>query len=207
MRADAVASTTSHPAFVTTRDRPSCRNGMAGIGHLIWGFGKTEFCPSCQFVAARQRVARCPGPPSRRNRWVRFLDYEIFAHMALPRRSEMCWDEHLTVEWARLEFQTTLAAAQMVERNPRYDGLHVYKIDVAKLMPGDVLLTRNVETSSSKGKLQSSTIMKATLDYGVDYGDSAFNSDASTEASGVNHCTVTVITVAVVIQGARDSGG
>jgi hypothetical protein len=30
LRADAVASTTSHPAFVTTRDRPSCRNGMTG---------------------------------------------------------------------------------------------------------------------------------------------------------------------------------
>src|ERR1700736_7057841 len=28
-RADAAASTTSHPAFVTTRDRPSSRNGMA----------------------------------------------------------------------------------------------------------------------------------------------------------------------------------
>jgi hypothetical protein len=52
-RADAVASTTSHPAFVTTRDRPSCRNGMAGVRPLIWGFGKTEFCPSCQSVAAR----------------------------------------------------------------------------------------------------------------------------------------------------------
>ena len=29
-RADALASTTSHPAFVTTRDRPSCWNGTAG---------------------------------------------------------------------------------------------------------------------------------------------------------------------------------
>ena len=36
-RADAVASTTSHPAFVTTRDRPSCRNGTAGVKPLIWG--------------------------------------------------------------------------------------------------------------------------------------------------------------------------
>jgi hypothetical protein len=31
MRADALASTTSRPAFVTTRDRPSYRNGMAEI--------------------------------------------------------------------------------------------------------------------------------------------------------------------------------
>ena len=30
-RADALASTTSRPAFVTTRDRPSCRNGTAGV--------------------------------------------------------------------------------------------------------------------------------------------------------------------------------
>jgi len=29
IRADALASITSRPAFVTTRDRPSCRNGMA----------------------------------------------------------------------------------------------------------------------------------------------------------------------------------
>jgi hypothetical protein len=50
----------------------------------------------------------------------------------------------------------------MIERNPKYDGLHVYKIDVAELLPGDVLLTRNVETASSKGKLQSNAIMRAT---------------------------------------------
>src|SRR5262245_20654569 len=50
----------------------------------------------------------------------------------------------------------------MVERNPKYDGLHVYKIDIGKLLPGDVLLTRNVETASSKGKLQARAIMKAT---------------------------------------------
>jgi hypothetical protein len=30
-RADALASITSRPAFVTTRDRPSCRNGTAGV--------------------------------------------------------------------------------------------------------------------------------------------------------------------------------
>jgi hypothetical protein len=25
----------------------------------------------------------------------------------------------------------------MIEKNPKYDGLHVYKINVAKLLPGD----------------------------------------------------------------------
>ena len=30
-RADALASTTSRPAFVTTRDRPSCRNRTAAV--------------------------------------------------------------------------------------------------------------------------------------------------------------------------------
>jgi hypothetical protein len=30
-RADALASTTSRPAFVTTRDRPSCRNETAAV--------------------------------------------------------------------------------------------------------------------------------------------------------------------------------
>jgi hypothetical protein len=56
-RADALASTTSHPAFVTTRDRPSCRNGMAGDRPLIWGLGEAKFCPSCQFVAGRRAMA------------------------------------------------------------------------------------------------------------------------------------------------------
>jgi hypothetical protein len=32
-RTDTLASTTSRPAFVTTRDRPSCRNGTAAFGH------------------------------------------------------------------------------------------------------------------------------------------------------------------------------
>jgi hypothetical protein len=32
-RADALASTTSRPAFVTTRDRPSCRNRTPAFGH------------------------------------------------------------------------------------------------------------------------------------------------------------------------------
>ena len=52
---DAAASTASRPAFVTTRDRPSCRNGMAGDRPLIWGFGEAEFCPSCQSVAGDGR--------------------------------------------------------------------------------------------------------------------------------------------------------
>jgi hypothetical protein len=36
LRADAAASTTSHPTFVTTRDRPSCRErtGRAGSADL-----------------------------------------------------------------------------------------------------------------------------------------------------------------------------
>jgi hypothetical protein len=46
MHANALASTTSHPTFVTTRDRPSCRNRTAGIKPLIWGFGKAEICPT-----------------------------------------------------------------------------------------------------------------------------------------------------------------
>ena len=45
-RADAVASTTSHPAFVTTRDRPSCRNGTAGAKPLIWGRREAEILPA-----------------------------------------------------------------------------------------------------------------------------------------------------------------
>ena len=50
----------------------------------------------------------------------------------------------------------------MISRNPKYDGLLVYKIDVAKLMPGDVLLTRNAAATSGKGRLQSSAIMRVT---------------------------------------------
>lgn len=50
----------------------------------------------------------------------------------------------------------------MADRNPKYDGLQVFKIDVAKLRSGDVLLTRNVETTSSKGRLKADVIMKAT---------------------------------------------
>src|SRR5882724_943462 len=53
---NAAASTTSHPAFVTTRDRPSCRNRTAGVKPLIWGFGEAEVCPSCQSVATRRAI-------------------------------------------------------------------------------------------------------------------------------------------------------
>lgn len=50
----------------------------------------------------------------------------------------------------------------MVDKNPKYNGLHVFKINVAKLNAGDVLLTRNVEATTYKAALQSSAIMKAT---------------------------------------------
>src|SRR4051812_43394339 len=50
----------------------------------------------------------------------------------------------------------------MIERNPRYDGLYVHKIDLKKLRPGDVLLTKNVETISPQGKIQASLIAKVT---------------------------------------------
>jgi hypothetical protein len=43
MRADALASITSHPAFVTTRDRPSCRNGMAWILKMFLSAGETNY--------------------------------------------------------------------------------------------------------------------------------------------------------------------
>jgi hypothetical protein len=51
----------------------------------------------------------------------------------------------------------------MIDRNPKYDGRHVYVVDLSKLMPGDVLLTRNAETTSSREKLQSTVISKATV--------------------------------------------
>jgi hypothetical protein len=54
IRADALASTTSHPAFVTTRDRPSCRNGTAAVKPLIWAFGEAKYCPSCHLAATRR---------------------------------------------------------------------------------------------------------------------------------------------------------
>ena len=57
-RTDAVASTTSHPAFVTTRDRPSCRNGTAGVRPLIWGLCEAQCCPSCHCAASRRAIVR-----------------------------------------------------------------------------------------------------------------------------------------------------
>lgn len=50
----------------------------------------------------------------------------------------------------------------MIERNPRYDGLHVYRIDLNKLRPGDVLLTLNAEATSARGKIQANLIARAT---------------------------------------------
>ena len=50
----------------------------------------------------------------------------------------------------------------MVERNPKYDGLHVLRLDLSRLNSGDVLLTRNVETASFIGKFVSDRIAKAT---------------------------------------------
>ena len=56
MRADALASTTSRPAFVTTRDRPSCRNRTGAVRPLIWCVGELECCPSCQSAASRRAI-------------------------------------------------------------------------------------------------------------------------------------------------------
>jgi hypothetical protein len=53
---NAAASTASHPAFVTTRDRPSCRNGTAEDKPLIWGVREAEDCPSCQSAAIRRAI-------------------------------------------------------------------------------------------------------------------------------------------------------
>ena len=72
-RADALASTTSHPAFVTTRDRPSCRNGTAGVKPLIWGRREAQFCPSrhsaaaCRAAGRRLRLSAQPSPSSFRD--------------------------------------------------------------------------------------------------------------------------------------------
>jgi hypothetical protein len=46
----------------------------------------------------------------------------------------------------------------MAERNPRYNGLYVYKLDLKALQSGDVILTRNAESTSFKGKAVSHTI-------------------------------------------------
>jgi hypothetical protein len=89
---DAAASTASHPAFVTTRDRPSCRNGTAGVKPLIWGSGEAEYCPSCQ-SAARRRASGCcsvSGRPSGQHRpWLRFLiDSLMSGEVRLPQREQ-----------------------------------------------------------------------------------------------------------------------
>lgn len=49
-----------------------------------------------------------------------------------------------------------------MKRNPRYDGLYVFKPDLTALRRGDVVLTRNAETTSFKGKAQSDVIAKVT---------------------------------------------
>ena len=43
LRADAVASTTSRPAFMTIAIRPSCRSETARSKPLIWGQGESEY--------------------------------------------------------------------------------------------------------------------------------------------------------------------
>ena len=50
-RADALASTTSRPAFVTIAIRPSCRNGTGDLKPLIWGRCEAQSCPSCHCAA------------------------------------------------------------------------------------------------------------------------------------------------------------
>jgi hypothetical protein len=50
----------------------------------------------------------------------------------------------------------------MIEKNPRYDGLYVFKLDLRKLQSGDVILTRNTESTSIKGKVKSNVIAKVT---------------------------------------------
>ena len=87
-RADALASTTSHPAFVTIAIRPSCRNGMAGVRPLIWARREAQFCPSRHLAATRRH-----GPPSsfrdaplRRGPGIHnhHREYEFRAHVARP---------------------------------------------------------------------------------------------------------------------------
>ncbi|MHC2336989.1 hypothetical protein ACVIW0_006278 [Bradyrhizobium sp. USDA 4454] len=40
----------------------------------------------------------------------------------------------------------------MTERNPRNDGLHVFKLDLSAMQPCDVILTRNAEAATAKEK-------------------------------------------------------
>ncbi|VIO68830.1 hypothetical protein CI1B_23790 [Bradyrhizobium ivorense] len=46
----------------------------------------------------------------------------------------------------------------MTEKNPRYNGLYVYVFDANKLECGDVILARNAESTSFKGKAVSDAI-------------------------------------------------
>ena len=64
-RADALASTTSHPAFVTIAIRPSCRNGIAEPKPLIWGRCEAQSCPSCHCAATRRATGLSPVIPVR----------------------------------------------------------------------------------------------------------------------------------------------
>jgi hypothetical protein len=50
----------------------------------------------------------------------------------------------------------------MTKRNTRYDGLYVFKPDLGNLLRGDVILTRNAESTSFKGKARSDAIAMAT---------------------------------------------
>jgi hypothetical protein len=50
----------------------------------------------------------------------------------------------------------------MTEKKPRYDGLYVFRPNLAELQPGDIFLTKNSESSSFKGRSQSEIIAAAT---------------------------------------------
>src|SRR6185437_7181324 len=66
-RADALASTTSRPAFVTIAIRPSCRNGTGDLKPLIWGRCEAQSCPSCHLAATRRaQISPVVIPGSRR---------------------------------------------------------------------------------------------------------------------------------------------
>jgi len=50
----------------------------------------------------------------------------------------------------------------MTKKNPKYNGLHVFKPNLNALRCGDVFLTRNAETTSKRDKLISDVIAMAT---------------------------------------------
>lgn len=50
----------------------------------------------------------------------------------------------------------------MTAKNPRYDGVNVFVFDLAKLRPGDLILAKNAEAESFKGRVRSDAIVKAT---------------------------------------------